>query len=365
MDKKRVAMMKQKKLAIAIVAVALLSGLFWWFQHRGVPEGTTSAYDNSVPVTVVPVREAVVRDSLILTGTAEAVRDVDVYSETSGLVRKASAEVGEFRQAGDLLFAVESELQQSALKKARVAYDNASLDYNRYLALYREGAVSASLLESMRLKREEAETDMVAARKQFRDTRIVAPVAGTVARKLVDEGEMVQPGMKVANLVDLSRLRIRFFIGEKDVQGIAPGYPVSVRSDAYPGRELRGTLTTLSGKAGKDRAYEAEAVLDNPATDSWKGGLFVRVTLTGEDRRTSLVIPRTALAGSIMQPEVYVIQNGKAGLRRITAGREYGDLLEIRAGLRAGERIVTNGQGELRDGSTVRVIPSKNPQRTP
>jgi RND family efflux transporter MFP subunit len=365
MEQKGNGRVKQKKLALVIAAMVLLSSVFWWFQHQGTQDRQVSAYDNTVPVTTVAVRDAAVRDSLTVTGTTEAVRDVDVYSEASGLVRKASAEVGARKQAGDMLFVLENELQQSALKKALAAYDKAALDYRRYLSLQREGAVSFSALESMRLKRDETETDMVAARKQFRDTRIVAPVAGTIARKLVDEGEMVQPGMKVANLVDLSRLRIRFFLGEKDVPGIEPGYPVSVSSDAYPGSVLRGTLATISGKAGKDRTYEAEAVLENPGAEPWRGGLFVRVTLTGKDSRNALVIPRTALAGSFMKPEVYVVQAGKARLRHITAGREYGDQLEILAGLRAGEQVVTNGQNELRDGSAVRVIPQQTPQRSP
>ncbi|WP_292002408.1 efflux RND transporter periplasmic adaptor subunit [Chlorobium sp.] len=347
--------MKEKKITIAVLLVVLFSGVFWWLQRSGEQVRPVSAYQKLVPVTAVTVREVNVRDSLSVTGTAEAFRDVDVYSETSGLVRKASAEVGDRKRAGDVLFLVDDELQGSSLKKAKIAYEKAALDYRRYHALHEEGAVSVSVFESVRLKREEAETDMIEARKKYRDTRIKAPVFGTVARKLVDEGEMVQPGMKVAGLVDLSRLRVKFFLTEKEVEGIMPGNRLTVL--AGNGAALEGRLSTLSDKAGSARTYEAEAVLTNSVTEPLRAGMFVRVILKGRELRHVRVIPRTAIDGTIKSPEVYVVDNGTARLRKVTTGREYGDLLEITDGLVAGEQVVINGRNELRDRISVRVIP--------
>lgn len=352
--------MKQKKLAIVILVIAALCGLFWWQQHRYEPVGTDSAYSLAVPVAVVPVRRTVVRDSLALTGTAEAFRDVEVFSETGGLVRKAMSETGDRKAAGEVLFVVDDELQQSALKKAKAAFEKADLDHTRYLNLFREGAVSPSGLEAVRLKRDEAEADLIEARRKYRDTRIRAPVSGTVTVKLVDEGEMVQPGMKVANLVDLSQVRIRFFLSEREVRGIAPGYPLEIRATDGSGPVLRGRVTSVSGKAGRDRTYEAEAVLANFANSPLKAGMFVRVILAGKESREALVVPRTALAGSVMKPEVYVVRKGIARLRKVTAGMEFQEQLEILGGLAAGEQVVTSGQNELHDGAKVTIIPQKN-----
>lgn len=348
-------MMKKKTITIALVFIALLAGVFWWFQHRSEPAGNISAYEQTVPVRVAAVVRVSVRDSLSVPGSAEAFTDVDVFAETSGLVRKAAAEVGARKKAGEILFMVDDELQLSSLKKAQIAYDKAVLDYSRYQALHHDGAVSASVLESVRLKREEAETDLIEARKRFRNTKITAPVTGTVASKLVDEGEMVQPGMKVANLVDISRLRVKFFLTEKNLQGIEQGYPLTVIAGS--GVVLEGTLATLSGKAGNNRTYEAEAVLANSGSEPLRAGMFVRVILQGRELHDVQVIPRIALTGSLMNPEVYVVRDGKARLRKITPGREYGDRLEVTEGLTVGELVVTNGQNELRDGMPVRVIP--------
>ncbi|WP_449258131.1 efflux RND transporter periplasmic adaptor subunit [Chlorobium limicola] len=346
--------MKQKKITISIILVALFSVVFWWFQHRSEPVRIAPDYQQALPVATFTVRRESVRDSVSVTGTAEAFTDVEIRSETSGLVRKTAAEVGSFKKAGDVLFVVDDELQRSSLKKAQIAYEKAVLDYNRYKALQAEGAVSVSVFESMRLKRHEAETDMIEARKLFGNTRITAPVAGTVSRKLVDEGEMVQPGMKVADIVDISRLRVKFFLTEKEVRGIAPGYPLTVF--AGNGVTLEGRLATLSGKAGSVRTYEAEAILANPGPEPLRAGMFVRIILKGTEMHNVTVIPRTALAGSIMSPDVYVVKNRIARLRKITVGNEYGDYLAVASGLSDGELVVTNGQNELRDGIQVRVI---------
>ncbi|MBM3422111.1 MAG: efflux RND transporter periplasmic adaptor subunit [Chlorobi bacterium] len=354
--------MKIRNIAISIILIALFSGMFWWYQHRSEPVQTAPVYQEAVPVATFPVRRELLRDSLSVTGTAEAFTDVEVRSETSGLVRKTAAEVGSIKKAGDLLFVVDDELQRSSLKKAQIAYEKAVLDFDRYKALQAEGAVSVSVFESMRLKRQEAETDMIEARKLFGYTRITAPVAGTVSRKLVDEGEMVQPGMKVADIVDISRLRVKFFLTEKEVRGIAPGYPLTVL--AGNGVALEGLLGTLSGKAGTGRTYEAEAVLENHGPEPLRAGMFVRVILKGSELRNVPVIPRTALSGSILSPEVYVVKNQTARLRKITVGREYGDYLAVSSGLSEGELVVTNGQNELRDGAQVRII-ARNGKKSP
>lgn len=352
-------MIKPKKIPVIFLLLAVGSIVFWWYQQRNRPVEQDSSYQREMPVIAVQAVVSAIRDSIAVTGTAEAFRDVEIFSETRGLVRKVQVEVGDRKAAGAVLYIVDDELQRTLFEKAKASFEKAALDNVRYENLHREGAVALSALESVRLKREEAEADMIEARRNLRNTRIKTPVSGTVTEKIVDEGEMVQPGMRVANLVDLSRLRITFFLSEKEVSTILPGYPVRVTSDQHPGETLKGRVSSISGKAGMDRSYAAEAVLRNSTDFPLRAGMFVRVILSGEESREALMIPRTALAGSIMNPEVYVVHKGVARLRQIAAGKEYGDMLEILQGVAAGELVVTSGQHELRDGMKVRLVPQK------
>ncbi|KUL22044.1 efflux RND transporter periplasmic adaptor subunit [Chlorobium limicola] len=352
-------MIKPKKLPLVFLLLSFGSIVFWWYQQRSRPVEPDYSYQREMPVIAVPAEVSAIRDSIVVTGTAEAFRDVEIFSETGGLVRKAQVEVGDRKAAGAVLYVVDDELQSTSFKKAEASFEKAALDYVRYENLHREGAVALSALESVRLKREEAEADMIAARRNLRNTRIKTPVSGTVTEKVVDEGEMVQPGMRVANVVDLSRLRITFFLSEKEVSNILPGYPVRVTSDQQPGVLLQGRVSSISGKAGKDHTYAAEAVFRNSADVPFRAGMFVRVILSGDTSREALMIPRIALAGSIINPEVYVVRKGVVRLRQIGAGKEYGEMLEILQGVAAGELVVTSGQHELRDGMKVRLVPQK------
>jgi RND family efflux transporter MFP subunit len=351
-----VEIMKQTKIWSVLLLLAVVSLLFWWMQSGHKSSKKESGYSGNFPVMAEIVRVASVRDSFNVTGSVEAVRDVEVFSETSGIIRKAYVEVGEKKQAGAVLFQVDDELQASAERKARLACFQAKRDYERFANLYKEGAVALGSVEPLKLKLDDAEADLITAERKYRDTRIKTPVSGMVTARLVEEGEMVQAGVKVANVVDLSRLKIRFYLSEKQVLMVSSGSLLQVTSDLYPGRKFSSTLFSLSGKAGREHTFEAEARMDNPDETPFRAGMFVRVSAFGAVPRESVVIPREALAGSILKPQVFVVNRGTARMRSIVAGSSYGTSLEVLSGLVPGDSVVTSGQNELHDGMRVVVL---------
>ncbi|ABL65091.1 efflux transporter, RND family, MFP subunit [Chlorobium phaeobacteroides DSM 266] len=348
--------MKRKRIRIALLLLAVVSLLFWWMQSGHKSDKMESGYSGNFPVMAEIVRVASVRDSFGVTGSVQALRDVEVFSETSGIVRKAYVEVGEKKQAGAVLFQVDDELQASAERKARLACIQAKRDYERYANLYQEGAVALGSVEPLKLKLDDAEADLITAGRKYRDTKIKMPVSGTVTARFVEEGEMVQPGVKVANVVDLSQLKIRFYLSEKQVLMVSSGSLIKITSDLYPGRIFAATLFSLSGKAGRDHTFEAEARMENPQATPFRSGMFVRVSASGAAERQSVVIPRAALAGSILNPQVFVVNLGTARVRNIVAGSSYGTSIEVLSGLVPGDSVVTSGQNELHDGMQVSVL---------
>jgi RND family efflux transporter MFP subunit len=309
----------------------------------------------AIAVSVEPVSEAPVRDSLSVVALVEAWRDVDIHTETSGIVRSVSSEVGQRKAAGQPLLKVDDEVAASTLRKARVNHELARRDFERFSSLLKEGAVAMSSSEAMRLKLEDAESDLVAARRHFDDTAVKAPFAGVVTSRLVEVGDLVQPGMKVANMVDLSKLKIISSIPEKQVAAIIEGMPVQVTTDVWPGRVYRAKVLSVSSKLSGDHTCRVESVMENPKEAPLRAGMFARTAFVGDSSRQALLIPRRALTGSISNPEVFVVSGGKARLRKIVAGGEYGIRIEVLRGLAAGEQVVVAGQGDLDDGATVTV----------
>jgi RND family efflux transporter MFP subunit len=350
--------MKHRNRIIALVVLVAVAAVAFLALRKPEPPKPAPASQPSaaaIAVSVEPASIASVRDSISVVGMIDAWRDVDIHAETSGIVRSISSEVGQRKAAGLPLLKVDDEVAASNLRKARVNHELAKRDFERFSSLLKEGAVAVSSAEAMRLKLEDAEADLVAARRRFDDTAIKAPFAGVVTARLVEVGDLVQPGMKVANMVDLSKVKIVSSIPEKQVASIIEGMPVQVTTDVWPGRVFEAKVQSVSAKSSRDHTYQVESVMENPQKTPFRAGMFARAAFVSREAREALLIPRQALAGSIATPEVFVVSGGKARLRKIVAGAEYGTRIEVVQGLAAGETVVTSGQNDLADGAAVTV----------
>ena len=352
--------MKHRNRIIAVVLLAVVA-LVAFLALQKKPEPATPAREGeraaatSIAVSVEPAMVASVRDSISVVALVDAWRDVDLHAETSGIVRQVRVEVGQRLKAGETLFNVDDEVATSSLRKARVNRELARRDFERYERLHKEGAVSASSFEAARLKLADAEAELVAARRRLYDTAIKTPFAGVVTSRLVEVGDLVQPGAKVANMVDLSKLRIRSSIPEKQVSLIAEGMPVRVTTDVWPGKVFEAKVLSVSAKSSRDHTYAVESVMKNPSKTPFRAGMFARTAFVVRQSRKALLIPRQALVGSSSDAAVFVVRDGEAQLTKLVAGTEYGTRIEVLRGLAPGDKVMVSGQSDLDDGSPVTV----------
>jgi RND family efflux transporter MFP subunit len=351
--------MKNRNRITAVIVFAVLLAIslffFWKKPDKAPPQKSRASSTMNIPVSTMKAALFTVRDSVSVVARVEAWRDVDIHAEAAGIVRSISAEVGQKKATGQPLLKLDDELAASALRKARINAELARRDFERFTALQKEGAVALSSYEAMKLKYEDAQADLVAARRHFDDSTIKAPFAGIVTSRAVETGDLVQPGMKVLNMVDLSKVKIISSIPEKEVAMIVEGMPVEVTTDLWPGRVFHGRVQSVSAKSSHDHTYQVETVMDNPKETQFRAGMFARTTFTGKVSRQALLVPRQALTGSIAEPEVFVVSGGKARLVRLVAGGEYGSRIEVIRGLSAGEQVVVSGQSDLDDGSPVSI----------
>jgi len=346
---------KNRLFTVSLLLLLLLA-LFLFMQRRSPQQTENRGFFDRIPVSASRIEKVVLRDSLSMTGTVEAVREADIFSEAGGLVQKVSAEPGAQKKIGDALFLIDDELSSARSKQAELNYRQAKKNVERYSILYREGAVSLSALEAVQLQSEGADAEYVAASRKLSNARIKAPFSGVVTSRLVEQGELVHEGMKVAHMVDLSSVKIIVFVPERDIIKFRPGVVLAVTSDLYPGESFSGRVASVSDKSGRDHTYRVEVVLKNSEKAGFRSGMFARVLYRGDGMREALLIPRAALVTGIRNPEVFVVRNGKAFRKKIIAGAELQKSVEVLGGVENGESVVTSGQDELRDGVDVEVI---------
>ncbi len=349
-------MKKIQKFVFPVLLLLLLLGFFWQTRRPETHKTVQAKVIDRIPVSVARVSKAAVRDSFSITGTVEAFREADIFSESAGILRRVSAEPGGQKKAGETLLILDNELASARQKKAEAHFRQAKRDVDRYRTLYKEGAVALSAYETVQLQREEAEAEFVAADRKYNDTRVKAPFSGVVTSRLVEQGELVHEGMKVVHIVDMSRVKIIIFVPEREMKRFVEGTSLTVTSDLYPGEIFSGKVTSVSDKSGRDHTYRTEVLLQNTGKASFRSGMFARVLSSGEGERQLVLVPRVALVSGIRNPQLFVVRRGKAFLKSFLAGVERQKHLEVLGGLAPGDSVVTSGQNELHDGADVLVI---------
>ncbi len=353
-------MKKLKLYSIIVVSFAIIIGVL--LRNRAQIKAETKNLDiNTYAVTVATVQQRDLTDDLNLVGTVNPSNDVRVISEASGKVTKVLAGVGDYEPAGAALIQLDDKLQVAALELARVNLDKATKDYNRYRQLYSEHSVTDAQLESAELAYESANDQFVIAHRQYENTRLTSPIAGIVTSRAVDIGTYVNPGMVVAEVVDISRLKVTVNVDEQDVMDFKPGDRVRITTDVYPGVEFTGLIKSISSKGDAEHTYPVEVDFPNSREHPLKAGMFADVYFSERLPDNSLVIPRLALVGSVEHPQVFIVDDGVARLKDIVVGSTYNNYLEVVSGLNEGQTVVTNGKDNLEDGYKVNIVPHSFP----
>jgi RND family efflux transporter MFP subunit len=341
-------MNKYRLISIGVVLLGVSLGFMMNDQAKSDSQTSTSAgISTAHSVSVVTAAKQSVSDNLSLMGTIAANNDVVVMSETQGRVVKVN---------GSVLVEVDDELKEANYKAAKLSYDKAKNDLERFESLYNDKSISESQIEQARWAFQSAESQYIVARRQYRDTKITTPISGIVTARPVDIGSMLQGSPQpsvVANIVDISKLKVKISVAEKDVFKLKIGDNVEVTTDVYPNATFDGNVITISAKGDESHTYPVEIRIDNSKTFPLKAGMFGRVNFTLKNKADYVVIPREAILGSLKDAKIYVIQNNIAKLRSVVVRKEIGTSIEILNGLNEGEVVVINGQNNLKDNAAV------------
>jgi RND family efflux transporter MFP subunit len=354
--------------AAAVAALALVA-LGLTMAERPSPGESSAGMIRPVAVEVTPVAREALQATISAVGTTAGIRDVVVASETAGRVTRVFVKVGDAVKQGETLISVDDELKAIALEQARAqllaaetSLKKAQKDYERSQSLLKTGDVADVELEGFRLayfaaeaQEKTAQAGLKYAERQLSDTRIKAPISGVVASRRVEVGEMVSLGKEVANVVDLSTVKIRVSVAEDDIGRLRHDQPVSLQVDARPGEVFTGRVYTIGSKpeAPNQHTYPVEVVVGNRIGHPLMAGMFARVEFQTGGAEGALSISKESLLNEDLQPSVFVVTDGIAHLRLVKLGIRAGERCQVLEGLREGDLVVSFGQKSVKDGTPV------------
>lgn len=259
------------------------------------------------------------------------------------------AKAGIRQREADLKFA-ETNLDRSKELFGRQLLPKQTLDDAdaRYQA-----AVAQLELGRAQLTQSQARLDEL--RINLANTVIDSPVNGFVARRAADAGAFVSPNAPVADVVDISMVRLVANIVEKDLRRIEPGEPATVEVDAFPGETFSGRVARVAPVLDPaTRTAQIEVEIPNTG-NRLKPGMYARVSLTIEQKSKALTVPTNALVNVEGRRGVFLAENNSAAFREVRVGIEEPARVEILSGLKDGDRVVTTGAGALQNGDRIIV----------
>jgi RND family efflux transporter MFP subunit len=335
-------------LTVVLAAAALLSGC-------GASGEGEMEQAGPVPVEVTTIEERMISPVLSYSGGIEGARRTALGAEIQGRVETLHVEAGDRVQEGELLV----ELGSEQLAQAEAQFRAGERDWKRMQSLYEKNAVTEQAYD-----RAQAAFETVQASYEMilESTRIRAPFSGYVTGRHLQEGElfMLMPGgsgaPSIIDLADISTVAIEVEISERDWPRVRKGLRAAVSVDAYPDRSFPGTVYRVD--AGLDemtRTATAEVRVPNP-DEALRSGMFADVDLTLVEREAVLV-PLDAL----LRQEgtgityVFVVEDDTAHRRDIEIGDVFGEYVQARSGVAAGDRVVLSGRYRLADGASVRI----------
>jgi membrane fusion protein (multidrug efflux system) len=289
-------------------------------------------------------------------GTFSAKQEVMISSEVSGKITDVLVREGAYVSTGQVLAVIRGDKLNVTLSNATAVYENAKNEVERFESAYATGGVTKQQLDQVKLQLENAKNNLQNARITASDVNVKASFSGVVNKRSIEAGSYVSPGQQMFEIVNVSSLKQKVYVDEKNIASIKLGQQVKVETPVLPGKTWTGIVSFIAPKADGSLNFPVEIEIKNNPNNELKAGMYGTARFGSDQTNDVLVVPRNAFVGNISSNQVFVIQDGKAILTQVVSGRNFGDYIEILSGISKGQKVVVSGQINLLDQTLVEVI---------
>lgn len=343
----------------------------------------------AVPVTVVQAAEVVtgeVSDALLASATIEAEAMADLSPVASGMVIEVARDVGDKVRKGELLAVIENANLDASQQVTASEVRSIGQRLEEMERLFAQGAVSSRDLEDLRQQFTTSQIRAQEASRSAGETRLVAPFTGVVAARDVKVGELASSAKRAFQVVDLSTLRVRAKLPERDLGRVRVGQTARLVSAYDEARTATATVTRISPVVEVTSGTFEVLLTVDPSQDALRPGQYVSVELQVDRHEGVVVIPRDAIVWDHGQPVAFrmepappepvdtdtteeeepeaddtdkkpEVDTGPRLIARrveLALGLMDARSAEVTSGLTLGDRIIVIGQMGLKDGARVR-----------
>jgi RND family efflux transporter MFP subunit len=367
-------------LLVALIAAALIiAGILPRVRARqALREETDRAAQPAVGV--VQPKRGNPAEQLVLPGNIQAFIDAPIYARTNGYVRRWYFDIGAHVKKGQLLAEIESPEVDRQLQQARedLRTDQANLELaqitaKRYVDLFKtdsvakqdvDNAVQTAAARTASVRSAEANVQRLQQMVDFE--KIYAPFDGVITARNTDIGQLIDSGSaggptrELFHIAAIDKLRVFVQVPQAYSHETTPGLAAELTFPEMPGRRFPGTLVrTARAIDPATRTLNVEVDAANPSGVLFPGA-YTEIHFKIRAASPALIIPSTSLIFRSQGLRIPVVDaSNHVHFVAVTLGKDFGNTVEVLAGLSEDARIVANPPDSLVDGESVRIVQPK------
>jgi membrane fusion protein, multidrug efflux system len=337
-----------KTVLILLPAVMLISGCGSEAQESKSMEQIQT--EEGVPVRVEEIKYQPFQKNLSFFTQLEGIKEATKGSMIGGRIERIRAKVGDNVVKDQVVIEFAEDNPGLQFEQAKSALENAEKTYNRMKALLAAGETSQASFDG-------AETNYLVSRRNYESLKqmlyLQAPFTGTIVEIKVNEGDNVKSDIPLFKVAQVNRMRAKVWANEDEISMIRKGMKAYTE---IGGKKFNGAITDISMAIDPmRRAFYAVVEFDNPG-QILKSGMTADVKVLVYDNPKAIVIPRNVIMKDNNGMYVFVEKENSAAKKYISNGRDEGINYEVTGGLSIGERLITQGNAQVNNGSKVKVI---------
>jgi len=363
--------------SLGLVAAVALVGSGIWSRVRANAKlrNETSQIALTAVSVVSPQRSAPVQE-IILPGNVQPFITSPIYSRTNGYLKQWYVDIGAHVKQGQLLAVIETpevdqQLEQSLsnLNTAKANLALAEITMNRYEGLLKSKAVAQQDVDNAVgtynankaiVDANQANVKQVQALQSFE--KIYSPFDGVVTARNTDIGDLINSGSNGGVKTDLfhvaqpGTLRVYVNVPEEYSQGVKVGMTADLALAEFPERKFQGKLVRTADAINvSTRTLLIEIDVDNPAGTLLTGS-YAEVHLKVQSQASTFLLPVNTLLFRSEGLQVGIVKDGNVALTTVTPGHDFGDQIELVAGLKSNDQVIINPPDSIVSGQKVQIV---------
>lgn len=359
-------------LVLIVLALALLLVMRIRERSEPAPPAETSKVMELNKVEITTLAPQLLEQTVRVTGTLAPERRADITPQVSGKLQSVNVRPGDAVLAGQLLAQIDirdlrlnlsQQVANSEATKAQLSLARTQLENTR--ALYDRGTASKASLDSaqanvdaLAAQVDALQSQVDSAQRALQNASIVAPFAGVIASRSAEPGQSVTPGSPLVTLVDLSVMEVQAIAPLSDSVALKEGQSATLSVEGIPDKTFSASVDRISPVAiANTRSIPVFLTLENP-DGIFRGGMFATGSIVVDQAENAIAVPSSALRQDKQGNFVLTVVDNKLVRQPVEKGPQWstGNLVQIVAGLKAGDVVVTGRLPELEPGTAVTIV---------